>query len=160
MKNIVSIDLIRAREVVRTLVSRNPIFYILIVFYFQKKRVENIFVTGQDLLTELTTRYPYEAIAYQTKLENQYNPFPSSLNINRSSIGLVLSSWSTNAWKRMDCAVSTGCLEDASPKPAETELSIMHMLLDAVRTLELLDLYISLTISLFSFYAIFALVIL
>lgn len=138
MVNIKTLHLIRAREFLLEFAAKNPLFYCLVLFYLQRKRAQNVMRAGDGLLHQLAYKYPYHTIAYQIKLSNQYSPFPSSLQISLSRHLPALSPVATSP-----------TMVQNEPEPEELE--ILHALLDAIRTIHLLDLYIPLTLGLIAF---------
>lgn len=143
--------MIRVREFLLNFVAKNPLFYCLVLFYLQRKRAQNVIRAGENLLHDLSWKYPYHSIAYQAKLENQYNPFPSSLQISFDA-HLPTMHWSNEqAWNKGSLEVAGNVSKYRSREPEKTELEILYALLDAVRTINLLDLYISLTLGLIAF---------
>lgn len=142
-------DIIRVREFLLKFVAKNPLFYCLVLFYLQRKRAENVLRAGEGLLHDLSWKYPYHSIAYQTKLENEYNPFPSSLLLSVDA-HLPRITWANQkVWNKGSFDVASSTFQ--SREPDKAELEVLHALLDAVRTVHLLDLYISLTLGLLAF---------
>ena len=128
MKFLKPINLFRARAFLVEAFRLNPLSYCLIILLLQKQRMVNILRAGAPVLEELRIRYPYHAMAYELKLADEYNPFPSS----SPPIGSLFPPLPFNVpkkWTRMH-AIKPGTEESKSiSSPTETELELLYSLL-------------------------------
>ena len=117
-----AISLLQVRVFLVAALKENPFSYTLVVLFLQKERMINVLRAGEPVLQGLIHRYPFEALAYELKLADQYNPFPASLPIGTGPLLTPLPFNIPEKWVQVDVSQPNSEASKSLGSPSDHEL--------------------------------------